>query len=155
MEALAIILLQLFTWRHCRQAFHKGILAVSSRDVREQDNSVGFDLKEPNFGWLLYSKNYVKRYLALVKYDRQTTVAPAEDDYKKVSATTLMVTTILIVFLADGYNSACATKENKKDGCRRYQERTGRLDLAYSSCTVLKMVPMGYEGAYREDGRRP
>lgn len=85
MEAMALILLQLFTWRECRNAFHKGILSVSSRDIRETDNSVGFDLKVPNFGWLLYSKAYVKRYLALVKYDRQMTVAPADDDYKKVS----------------------------------------------------------------------
>lgn len=60
--------------------------ARNSRDLRsDTDDSIGFDPSCPNFGWFLYAKSYVGRYLALVKYDRRSTVQPEHDNPEKVS----------------------------------------------------------------------
>lgn len=85
MESMALLYLQLFTWKQCRQAVKKGIQSTANRDIKETEDAVGFDMTNPNFGWFLYPKNIVKRYLILVKFDRKETVQPPNDDYSKVS----------------------------------------------------------------------
>lgn len=87
LETMALMYLQMFTWNSCRDTMRQRIKEAnhSGRDVKESDDSVGFDSNDPNFGWFLCSKNIVKRYLALVKYDRSDTVQPVNDDPAKVS----------------------------------------------------------------------
>lgn len=86
MEVMAILYLQLFTWTRCRQVVCQGIRAAYSRDIKESDEAVGFDFHVPNFGWFLYAKDVVKRYLALVHFDRHQTVQPQDDNPAKVSS---------------------------------------------------------------------